>query len=422
VSPGKAQGPLLPRRPVSLDFDVLLAGSLGTGLPFADPAALRLSGVPLPVSGQVLPPDGRSAVVGADLLAGQGTPAAPVLAPLAIPAGTLQPRFESAVQLPEGREPPAATLPGVTPDAVIADADAGPRAAGALTTSQPVPAPVEPRSSPAFGPAPAPGTQPIPPLPPPADPVVAASVAAAGPLPLTVAVPTKGGSTAAAGVGERRTDAAAPGSSPSPAAGIAQPASDEVAALAAADRKNSEPRPDLERQATDTGLAAGQSALRPERTLAHAAPDATPDPARDGLREQVGTPRWQHELGQRLVALAGQGVREVRLQLHPEHLGPLEVRITLHDSQVGLWFGAQHAETRDALEHSLPRLREMFTQGGLTMTDASVAQHHQERGSQTAAPRETTSSAPAQTSPAQSMESVRSTAGGQSARLVDEYA
>ena len=201
------------------------------------------------------------------------------------------------------------------------------------------------------------------------------------------AVAAKGG-TAADAVGQRREVSVAPGSRPAPEASVARPATDAVAASAIAERKEADPQPGLERQASDPGTLAGQAALRPERTLSHDAPAATPEPARDGISEQLGTPRWQQELGQRLVTLAGQGVREVRLQLHPEHLGPLEVRITLHDSQVGLWFGAQHVETRDALEQSLPRLREMFTQGGLTMADASVAQHQHDRGNQTAtAPR-----------------------------------
>ena len=418
MSPARAQG-LLPRRAVSLDFDVLLAGSLGTGLPLAEPEALRLSGVPLPVSGQILPPDGPHTVVSTNLLAGQGTLTAPVVTAPAIPAATLQPQFESEVRLADAREQPPTALLGAIPDAATAHAGAGRRAASALTTSQPVPIPADPRPVPAFGPVPVPGIEPT--TPPATEPVVA-SIAAAGPLALTAAVPAKGGSTTAVAAGERRTDSVAPGSASSPAASIEQPATDEVAALAAADRRNSDPRPDLERQATDTGLPAGQSALRAERALSQDAPDATPEPARDGLKEQLGTPRWQHELGQRLVTLAGQGVREVRLQLHPEHLGPLEVRITMHDSQVGLWFGTQHAETRDALEQSLPRLREMFTQGGLTMTDASVAQHHQDRGSQTAAAREAAPNAPAQSTPAQSRETVRGIGDGQAARLVDEYA
>jgi flagellar hook-length control protein FliK len=243
----------------------------------------------------------------------------------------------------------------------------------------------------------------------------------APPQATAAAVLAKGG-TAADAVAGRREVNVAPGSRAAPEPETARPATVGVPALAAAERKEADPQPTLERQAPDPGLLAGQAALRPERALSHEAPAATPETTRSDIKEPLGTPRWQHELGQRLVTLVGQGVREVRLHLHPEHLGPLEVRITLHDSQVGLWFGAQHAETRDALEQSLPRLREMFAQGGLTMTDASVAQHHRDRGHQPATAPEATWSLPAQSGAGQSMEPSRSHSTHQNVRLVDEYA
>jgi hypothetical protein len=56
------------------------------------------------------------------------------------------------------------------------------------------------------------------------------------------------------------------------------------------------------------------------------------------------------------------------------------------------------------------------------MTDASVAQHHQDRGSQTAAAREAASNTPAQSGAAQPSATMRSTGDSQAARLIDEYA
>lgn len=381
-----------------MDFDALLAGSLGTGLPLVVPQPLPASGVSLPAPGQILPPDGPRAVVSTELLAGQGTLTTPVLAAPTIPAAAAPEQFASALQLPSpGEQPP--------------------------TVGQPAPNPADPRPLPALGPAPVAGTEAPPPPPPPTTaPVVATSMAAAEAPPVAPAAVAARGGTAAAAVGQRREVSVAPGSRPAPEASVARPASDAVAAAATAERKEADSQPGLERQASDPGTLAGQAALRPERTLPHDLPAATLEATRDGIKEQLGTPRWQQELGQRLVTLAGQGVREVRLQLHPEHLGPLEVRITLHDSQVGLWFGAQHAETRDALEQSLPRLREMFTQGGLTMTDASVAQHQHDRGNQTATARDAAWNTPSHSGAAQSTEPVRIGSPNQTVRLVDEYA
>jgi len=68
------------------------------------------------------------------------------------------------------------------------------------------------------------------------------------------------------------------------------------------------------------------------------------------------------------------GQQEGSLSLTPEHLGPLEVRISVNqDSTTNVWFGAQHADTRAALVDALPRLREMFAGAGLALGHAGVS-------------------------------------------------
>jgi len=86
----------------------------------------------------------------------------------------------------------------------------------------------------------------------------------------------------------------------------------------------------------------------------------------------VGHAQWADELGARLTTLVEQGRYMASLRLSPEHLGPLEVRITIHDDQASVWFGAAHAETRAAIEHALPRLRDMFEAQGMTLADAGI--------------------------------------------------
>lgn len=92
------------------------------------------------------------------------------------------------------------------------------------------------------------------------------------------------------------------------------------------------------------------------------------------LRSQVGSPRWAEELGSRLVLMSSRGQHEGSLTLSPEHLGPLEVRISVQQNNAQVWFGAQHADTRAALAEALPRLREMFAEAGLSLGQAGVSQ------------------------------------------------
>ncbi len=92
------------------------------------------------------------------------------------------------------------------------------------------------------------------------------------------------------------------------------------------------------------------------------------------LRSPVGAPRWSEELGSRLVMMSTRGQNEGSLSLTPEHLGPLEVRISMNQNTANVWFGAHHAETRAALADALPRLREMLAEAGLTLGQSGVSQ------------------------------------------------
>lgn len=91
------------------------------------------------------------------------------------------------------------------------------------------------------------------------------------------------------------------------------------------------------------------------------------------VRATVGSPRWANELGSRLAMMSVRGQHEGSLTLTPEHLGPLEVRISGNQDATNVWFGAQHADTRAALAEALPRLREMFAASGLALGQAGVS-------------------------------------------------
>jgi flagellar hook-length control protein FliK len=117
------------------------------------------------------------------------------------------------------------------------------------------------------------------------------------------------------------------------------------------------------------------------------------------IRAHVGTSTWTEELAGKLTVMVGRGLQSASLRLSPEHLGPLEIRISIQNEQTSVWFGAAHADTRAALEQALPRLRELMAGQGLNLSDAGVFRetprqpNKQYAGSQFASPdgeRETT--------------------------------
>jgi len=93
----------------------------------------------------------------------------------------------------------------------------------------------------------------------------------------------------------------------------------------------------------------------------------------------VGQSAWANEVGQRVTWLANNELREAQLQLHPRSLGAVEVRIAYGpEQQLNVSFNVTNPIARDALEASLPRLREMFEQQGLNLADANISQESPE--------------------------------------------
>jgi hypothetical protein len=106
---------------------------------------------------------------------------------------------------------------------------------------------------------------------------------------------------------------------------------------------------------------------------AHRAAEAAPQAASAEVRTPVGAPGWSDEIGTHLSMMAANGREAASLRLSPEHLGPLEIRISMKDGEASVVFNASNPDTRSALEQSLPRLREMFASQGLVLGDANVS-------------------------------------------------
>ena len=90
------------------------------------------------------------------------------------------------------------------------------------------------------------------------------------------------------------------------------------------------------------------------------------------IQAPVGSAAFADEVSARVSGLAQSGITQAQLQLNPADLGPVQVHITMQAGQASVWFGANHADTRAALEQSLPRLRELFAGAGMPLTDSGV--------------------------------------------------
>lgn len=91
--------------------------------------------------------------------------------------------------------------------------------------------------------------------------------------------------------------------------------------------------------------------------------------------------QWGDEIGQRIRWMVGSQVHAAELRINPPQLGPIEVRVSVHNDQMNISFLTHHALVRDTLEDAIPRLRDMLNQQGFTSVNVDVS-HHQAREGQ----------------------------------------
>jgi len=184
-------------------------------------------------------------------------------------------------------------------------------------------------------------------------------------------------------------------------------------------------------QSNDARAAGNTAALDPASTTASSSPtnlaalsdlvrappgsEASSGGVERSIELPVFDPNWSHALAAQVHVLTAGNIQSATLRLSPEHLGPVEVHIEVQSTQVNVSFSAAHAETRSALEQSVPVLRAMFAHSGLTLGQSSV-QGETRPGSQSFKTR-AQGLAAAGSAPAPQVVTARSAMG-----LIDEYA
>lgn len=92
------------------------------------------------------------------------------------------------------------------------------------------------------------------------------------------------------------------------------------------------------------------------------------------------SPDWGDAFSSHLVTLAQQGSQSATLQLNPEELGPIQIRISVHDQAASIEFSTRHADTGDLIESAMPRLASALEAHGMRLEDARVSQMARHEG------------------------------------------
>ena len=92
-----------------------------------------------------------------------------------------------------------------------------------------------------------------------------------------------------------------------------------------------------------------------------------------------GHTQWTQQLAERTAWMAGQSIQSAEIQLDPPELGPLQIKIHMHQDQASVNFVSANPQVREAVEQSLARLRDMLQEQGMELVDSGVADQHSEQ-------------------------------------------
>ncbi|WP_426211692.1 flagellar hook-length control protein FliK [Massilia sp. TWP1-3-3] len=94
--------------------------------------------------------------------------------------------------------------------------------------------------------------------------------------------------------------------------------------------------------------------------------------AGDRIAARVGTPAWDNQVGQKIVWMVAGKEQSASLTLNPPDMGPMQVVLSVTNDHATVTFSSATPEVRQALEDAMPKLREMMSESGIALGNASV--------------------------------------------------
>jgi flagellar hook-length control protein FliK len=136
------------------------------------------------------------------------------------------------------------------------------------------------------------------------------------------------------------------------------------------------------RSRTPAALDAAQSgvfALPTAGAATAARGSEMPTPVQANVPTPFAAPGFQQALGYQVSLLARDGIGQAELHLNPTDMGPVSVQITMTGDQARVDFGADLAQTRQALEAGWAELASSLKDAGFTLSGGGVSDHARER-------------------------------------------
>lgn len=86
----------------------------------------------------------------------------------------------------------------------------------------------------------------------------------------------------------------------------------------------------------------------------------------------VDQPQWQESLAQQIILFKRHNIEQAEIRLHPEELGSLQIKLSMHDGKMQLHMAAAVGVVKGILESSLPYLRTSLAEQGIELQQTEV--------------------------------------------------
>lgn len=117
--------------------------------------------------------------------------------------------------------------------------------------------------------------------------------------------------------------------------------------------------------------AAGQQGITSAQNRAENLQQAAPQPPLHLNKEMASD-----QMAERVQMMMSKNLKHVDIRLDPPELGRLQIRMNMNGDGATVHFTVANHQARDAIEQSMPRLREMLAQQGVQLGDTSVQQQN----------------------------------------------
>ncbi|MEI8671465.1 flagellar hook-length control protein FliK [Vibrio sp. SA48] len=117
--------------------------------------------------------------------------------------------------------------------------------------------------------------------------------------------------------------------------------------------------------------AAGQQGITSAQHRAENLQQAAPQPPLHLNKEMASD-----QMAERVQMMMSKNLKHVDIRLDPPELGRLQIRMNMNGDGATVHFTVANHQARDAIEQSMPRLREMLAQQGVQLGDTSVQQQN----------------------------------------------